>query len=70
MATRGGDGLAVGLDKVEAQRAAGQVVIEPPLHFGIERSLGVAEEKALNVTATEAAAEELPDPIHNNSRCW
>jgi hypothetical protein len=65
MATGGGDGLAVGLDKVEAARAVGQMLIEPSLHFGIEPPLRIGKEEPVDVAATEAAAQKLPDTIHS-----
>ena len=65
MATGGGDGLAVGLDKVQAARAVGQMLIEPSLHLGIKPPLHIGEEQPVDVAATQAAAKELPDAIHS-----
>ncbi len=45
------------------------MVVEPLLHFGVERSLRVLEEKTMNVTAAERSVEELPDAVHNGMGC-
>jgi hypothetical protein len=64
--TRDRDGGAIGLHEVETGRTVAQMLVELPLHFGVERSLGVIEEKALNVPAAKPCAEELPNAIHNH----
>jgi hypothetical protein len=70
MTARHCDRLTVRSYEIEAPRTIAEMLVEPMFHFGVERSLGVVEEKALNITAAKPCAEELPEAIHSNSRCW
>ena len=69
VAARGPDGLTVRANKLAAPRTVGEMLLEAPLHFGIEAPLRVGEEEAMNVAAAKPPTEKLPDAIHWNSRC-
>src|ERR1051325_1074031 len=63
-AASGGDGLSVGADEFLARRTVSKMVIEPARFLGVERSLRVIEEQAMNVAAAKLSAEKPLNTIH------
>ena len=62
--TRGGDGFAVGLDKIEARGTIAEVRFEPARNRWLERSPRVIEQQAMHVPTVHTRFRRSFEAVH------